>query len=100
MVRYLIFLSFFIFSCSNSESVVQKSYNFDQVFFDVVEKKFIYEGKSMSVSSNNPKFFASSIVSLCFFLYSACHFSKSVSFFFLFMITPYPNSLANDCYYD
>ena len=25
-------------------------------------KKFIYEGKSMSVSSNNPKFFASSIV--------------------------------------
>ena len=45
MVRYLIFLSFFIFSCSNSESVVKQSYNFDQVFFDVVEKKIVYEGE-------------------------------------------------------
>lgn len=45
MVRYLIFLSFFIFSCSNSDSVVKQSYNFDQVFFDVVEKKIIYEGE-------------------------------------------------------
>ena len=45
MVRYLIFLSFFIFSCSNSEYVVKQSYNFDQVFFDVVEKKIIYEGE-------------------------------------------------------
>ena len=45
MVRYLIFLSFFIFSCSNSESVVKQAYNFDNVFFDVVEKKIIYEGE-------------------------------------------------------
>lgn len=45
MVRYLIFLSFFIFSCSSSESVVKQSYNFDNVFFDVVEKKIIYEGE-------------------------------------------------------
>jgi len=45
MVRYLIFLSFFIFSCSNSDSIVKQSYNFDQVFFDVVEKKIIYEGE-------------------------------------------------------
>ena len=45
MVRYLIFLSFFIFSCSNSDSVVKQSYNFDQVFFDVVEKKIVYEGE-------------------------------------------------------
>ena len=44
MVRYLIFLSFFIFSCSSSESVVKQSYNFDNVFFDVVEK-IIYEGE-------------------------------------------------------
>ena len=45
MVRYLIFLSFFIFSCASSESVVKQSYNFDNVFFDVVEKKIIYEGE-------------------------------------------------------
>lgn len=45
MVRYLIFLSFFIFSCSNSDSIVKQSYNFDQVFFDVVEKKIFYEGE-------------------------------------------------------
>lgn len=45
MVRYLIFLSFFIFSCSNSDSIVKQSYNFDQVFFDVVEKKIVYEGE-------------------------------------------------------
>lgn len=45
MVKYLIFLSFFILSCSNSESVVKQSYDFDQVFFDVVEKKIIYEGE-------------------------------------------------------
>lgn len=45
MVRYLIFLCLFIFSCSNSESVIKQSYNLDKVFFDVVEKEIVYEGE-------------------------------------------------------
>ena len=44
MVRYLIFFSILVFSCSNTQTFNKVNYSeFDIVFFDVVEKNIFFE---------------------------------------------------------
>lgn len=44
MVKVLVILLLFLLSCENSNSLIKSENNLDEVFFDVVEKKIIFEG--------------------------------------------------------
>ena len=62
MAKYLIILTFFICSCVNSNDLEKVNYEFNDVFFDVVEKQIVFEGKlPQNLESIAKKWFSNNV---------------------------------------